>query len=138
MPLCEISLTKGALSRKKEGTLINALSNCLLDAEGLEPGEITREMCSFAIDRNGLMVSGNGKRQPRKAIVKVHYLAGAIEPVGQNRLIRGITDAIREACKSIEERDIWCILIPIQDGSFGVAGNPVSPELIRSIANANK
>ncbi len=138
MPLCEITIGQGFLSKRSEERLISSIAGHLLEAEGLATGDITREMCSFAIDGRRPLFSGNGKRQRRKTIVKVHYLDGAISEMAKAKLIRDVTHAIKGVCKTVEDRDIWCLLIPIQKGCFGVAGNPVSLELIQSIASAEE
>lgn len=138
MPLCEVTISQGLLSRKREETLIRSIEGHLLEAEGLASGDITRDMCSFVIDKNRQMFTGNGIRQRRKAIVKVRFLDGTVAEASKAKLIRDMTDAIKRACKSIDDRDIWCILTPVQNGCFGVAGNSISPELIRGIADAEE
>ena len=137
MPICEICCPRGLLSAAEKGAVAQALSTLLIEAEGLPDNPVSRSICLLSISEADSVYVGGDASSDGKIVVKIYAFADAYSESQKIDLYARVTRLfvdLHPRTKSLGGRNVWCVIVPVEQGNFGVGGVAVSLEMTRQIA----
>ena len=137
MPICEVCCPRGLLSEEEKSAVAQALSALLIEAEGLPDNPVSRSICLLSINEaDNVYVGGEASREG-KIVVKIYAFADAYSERQKADLYARVTRLfvdLHPRTKSLGGKNVWCVIVPVEPGNFGVGGVAVSLEMTRQIA----
>lgn len=141
MPYAEISIAKNLIEDEAKPNLAKKLTKILIDSEGLEDNPISRSIALLDIKEfDGLYVGGE-KGHHEKVVVKIYAFSNAFSEETKKGLFSDITAAFIAASRKIQAqngRNVWCMIMPLEEHAFGVGGIPVSLEMTKQLVASYK
>ena len=137
MPICEICCPRGLLAEEEKGALAQGLSKLLIESEGLPDNPVSRSICLLSINEADDVYVGGEASSDGKIVVKIYAFADAYSASQKAELYARVTRLLIDVhprTKSLGGRNVWCVIVPVEQGNFGVGGVPVSLEMTRQIA----
>ena len=137
MPICEICCPRGLLSEEEKGALAQGLSALLIEAEGLPDNPVARSICLLSVNEADSVYVGGETSSEGKIVVKIYAFADAYSERQKADLYARVTRLfvdLHPRTKSLGGRNVWCVIVPVEPGNFGVGGVTVSLEMTRQIA----
>ncbi len=137
MPICEIVCKEGLLSAQEADRIVERLCPILLDAEGLPDTPAARALCLINITSTAHTYIGGRPAAQGKILVRIHAFANAYSDATKSMLYEHITRIFCEehpASQAAGGSNVWCLILTLEPGNFGVGGIPVSLEMTRAIA----
>ena len=137
MPICEICCPRGLLSAEEKSAVAQALSALLIESEGLPDSPASRSICLLSINESDSVYVGGVASNEGKIVVKIDAFFDAYSDRQKADLYTRVTRLfvdLHPLTKSLGGRNVWCVIVPVEQGNFGVGGIPVSLEMTRQIA----
>jgi phenylpyruvate tautomerase PptA (4-oxalocrotonate tautomerase family) len=136
MPLVDVLCPRNTLSEAQRASLAEELTRVALGAEGLPDNAASRAIAVVTFrEADAVFVGGRPDERARFAVF-LYALAGALAPEARREVHGRVRDAFQRACPELLVRggaNAWSMVNEIEEGDFGVAGAPVSIELVRSL-----
>lgn len=137
MPICEICCPRGLLAEEEKGALAQGLSKLLIESEGLPDNPVSRSICLLSINEADDVYVGGVASNEGKIVVKIYAFADAYSAPQKAELYARVTRLLIDVhprTKSLGGRNVWCVIVPVEQGNFGVGGVPISLEMTRRLA----
>lgn len=137
MPICEICCPRGLLSEEEKSALAQGLSGLLIESEGLPDNPVSRSICLLSINEADNVYVGGAASSDGKIVVKIYAFADAYSAAQKAELYARVTRLfvdLHPRTSSLGGRNVWCVIVPVEQGNFGVGGVPVSLEMTRRLA----
>lgn len=141
MPYAEILTTKDLVSDEEKTILAKKVTEILLDSEGLVDNPISRSIALLDIKEFENLYVGGEKGNQEKILVKIYAFSNAYTKENKIKLFSNITNSIlsiNDKVKAQNGRNIWCMIMPLDELNFGVGGNPITLEMTRNIVLSYK
>jgi len=139
MPVCEISYPRGLLSESEKNNVAQKMSGLLIEAEGLPDNPISRSICLVSINEQGSVYVGGVASDEGKVVIKIYAFHNAYTDDQKSELYKRATQIVVDehpGSRNLGGKNVWCIILPIEQNNFGVDGVPVSLEMTRKIASS--
>jgi phenylpyruvate tautomerase PptA (4-oxalocrotonate tautomerase family) len=139
MPYIEAKVQRGALTDDQLDDLSTRLTEAASDAEGsdLERAKPVTWVTVDEYDRGHWQVGGERSDAPRY-LVHAHLAEGLADEAGKDRLVSGMTDAVREVVG--EEQFVpmacWVVIDEVESRHWGAGGSRLPSEQIAGIVGA--
>jgi len=136
MPYAEIITTKNLVNDEEKTILAKKVTEILLDSEGLVDNPISRSIALLDIKEFENLYVGGEKGIQEKVLVKIYAFSNAYTDESKMKLYSDITNSIlsiNDKVKAQNGRNIWCMIMPLDELNFGVGGNPITLEMTRNI-----
>lgn len=136
MPYAEILTTKNLVNDEGKYMLAKKVTKILLDSEGLVKNPISKSIALLDIKEFENLYVGGEKGNQEKILVKIYAFSNAYNEESKIKLFADITNAIlsiNDRVRSQNGRNIWCMIIPLNELDFGVGGNPITLEATRKL-----
>lgn len=129
MPLVELSMTKGALSKEALAPLAERITLHVLRAQGARPGSDAARSISRVVFRQAepdlVFVGGEVADNPLYRII-VTTPEGALDAPTKVTLVEELTKVVLDAegtpYREAEAERVWCVINEIPDGNWGSGG----------------
>ncbi|MEU0538287.1 tautomerase family protein [Nocardia sp. NPDC005978] len=144
MPIIDMTVVEGAIAPSKTQPLLDELATILLRWEGAPDTEFFREVTwvylhEIAAER--LAVGGRPGGAPRFRI-DITVPAGALSERRKAGLIGDVHTAVLTAAgldpHSVHAMHVWTLIREVPEGSWGVAGQPVTYQALKSASAAER
>ena len=139
MPLIEAKVQRGALSDDQLDDLAGRLTEVASDAEGsdLEKAKPVTWVTVDEYDRGHWQVGGERSDAPR-FLIHVHLADGIADEDGKDRLVGGMTDAVREVVgeDAFVPMACWVVVDEVESRHWGAGGSRLPSEQIAGIVGA--
>ena len=129
MPMIDLTLPEGRISKAKRDALVDTLVTTLLRMEGAPPeSERARAIAwAFVDEKPAPDVYVGGKPSPYPVYrAQVTVPAGALDAERKNELVKLFTAAILNAADEDESEQsaarVWCLIRELPDGNWGALG----------------
>lgn len=141
MPYAEISVPKNFINEKGKSTLAKTVTKILIEAEGLIDNPISQSIALLDIREFDNLFIGGENDNSDKVVLKIYGFSNAFCEDIKKKLFSEITNAIiavSDKTRSQNGRNVWCMIMPLDEFEFGVGGIPVTLEMVRQIVSVNE
>ena len=139
MPLIEAKVQRDALTDDQLDDLAGRLTEVASDAEGsdLEKAKPVTWVTVDEYDRAHWQVGGERSDAPR-FMIHVHLADGIAGEEGKDRLVSGMTDAVREVVgeDAFVPMACWVVIDEVESRHWGAGGSRLPSEQIAGIVGA--
>lgn len=139
MPYAEIAMVKNFVTDEEKSALSKKLTKILIESEGLLDNPISRSIALLDMrEFDSLYVGGETNNQD-KVVVKIYGFSNAFDEEIKKKLYSEITNTfidISEKTRLQNGRNIWCMIIPLNEFNFGVGGIPITLEITRNLVTS--
>jgi phenylpyruvate tautomerase PptA (4-oxalocrotonate tautomerase family) len=133
MPMIDLTVPVGRISRAKRDALVDSLVSTLLKMEGVPPeSERARAIAWAFVDEKpvgDIYVGGKPSSYPIYR-AQVTVPAGALDAERKDELVKLFTSAILQAAGEDESDEskgrVWCLIRELPDGNWGALGRVFS------------
>ncbi|AZV58537.1 hypothetical protein [Clostridium sp. AWRP] len=139
MPCAEVSMTKSFITDKEKSILSKKLTKILIESEGLKDNPISHSIALLDIKEFDNLYVGGEKGNQDKVVIKIYGFSNAFSEEIKKKLFLEITNAfisVSDKTRLQNGRNIWCIIIPLDEYDFGVGGIPVTLELTKQLVSS--